>query len=99
MNQEMLWVAPKQGLVGASLLGMNDVVKELVERGGSVRGVTDISYSEIELVQELLDVGEDVWHFEGYRGVFYAVLDKRYCISAINIDVKRLSLSEPASST
>jgi len=97
MNQEMLWVAPKQGLVGASLFGINDVVKELVERGGSVRGVTDISYSEIELVQELLDVGEDVRHFEGYRGVFYAVLDKKYCISAINIDIKCLSLSEPAS--
>jgi hypothetical protein len=52
MNQEMLWVAPKQGLEGASLSGINYVVKELVERGGSMRGVTDISYSEIELVQD-----------------------------------------------
>lgn len=31
------------------------------------------------------------------QGRFYAVFDKMYCISAINIDVRRLSLSEPAS--
>lgn len=79
MNQEMLWVAPKQGLAGASLFGINDVVKGLVERGGSARGVTDISYSEIELVQELLDVGEEVRHFEWYRGVFMPSLTK--CIA------------------
>lgn len=68
--------------------------------GGARRqrlGLTDISYSEIELVQELLDVGEHVRHFEGYRGVLYAVFDKRYCISTINIDIRCLSQSEPAS--
>jgi hypothetical protein len=89
--------APKHGLAGASLVGINDVVRGLVQRGGSVRGVTDISYAEIELAQELLDVSEEVRHFAGYRGMFYAVFDKKYCLSAIKIDIRRLSVNEPAS--
>jgi hypothetical protein len=93
----MVWVAPKEGLTVASLFGINDVVGDLVKKGGRVRGVTDISYSEIRLAQELLDFGEDVRHLNEYRGVFYGVFDRKYCISAINIDIKRISLSEPLS--
>ncbi len=96
-EKEMVWVAPKEGLTVASLFGINDVVGDLVKKGGRVRGVTDISYSEIRLAQELLDFGEDVRHLNEYRGVFYGVFDRKYCISAINIDIKRISLSEPLS--
>jgi sugar-specific transcriptional regulator TrmB len=95
-EKEMVWVSPMTGVVLTSLFGINDALKELIDRGGRVRGVADVSYSGMGLVQELLDIGEEVRHFDGYKGIFYAVFDKKHCISAINIDIKRVSLSEPA---
>ena len=97
IEREFLWIAPKEGLQLASMFGINDVVRELSERGGKTRGITDITYSAMPFVQELLDVGEDVRHAEGYRGVYYAVFDRKHCISAINIDVKHVRLNEDAS--
>ncbi|MGZ4921868.1 MAG: hypothetical protein ACXV3U_06710, partial [Halobacteriota archaeon] len=40
-EKEFLWVAPKEGLLVASMFGVNDIVKELTERGGYTRGITD----------------------------------------------------------
>jgi sugar-specific transcriptional regulator TrmB len=96
MEQEFLWIAPKEGLQLASMFGINDVVSELSERGGKTRGITDITYSVIPFVQEVLDVGEDVRHFDSYQGLYYAVFERKHCISAINIDVKHVRLNEPA---
>ncbi len=96
MEQEFLWIAPKEGLQLASVFGINDVVGELSERGGKTRGITDITHSAIPFVQEVLDVGEDVRHVAGYRGMYYAVFDRKHCISAINIDVKHVRLDEGA---
>jgi sugar-specific transcriptional regulator TrmB len=96
VEQEFLWISPKEGLQLASVFGVNDVVKELTERGGKTRGITDITYSVIPFVQEVLDIGEDVRHLGSYRGVYYAVIDRKHCISAINIDVKHVRLAEPA---
>ena len=96
MEQEFLWIAPKEGLELASMFGINDVVRELSERGGKTRGITDITYSAIPFVQEVLDVGEDVRHFDSYRGLYYGVFDRKHCISAINIEVKHVKLNEPA---
>jgi sugar-specific transcriptional regulator TrmB len=97
IEQEFLWIAPKEGVQLSCLFGINDLVRELSERGGKTRGITDITYSTIPFVQELLDVGEDVRHSEGYRGVYYGVFDRKHCISAINIDVKHVRLNEVAS--
>lgn len=96
IEQEFLWIAPKEGLQLASVFGINDVVRELSERGGKTRGITDITYSSIPFVQEVLDVGEDVRHAAGYRGLYYGVFDSKHCISAINIDVKHVRLNEGA---
>ena len=95
-EKEFLWVAPKEGLLVASMFGVNDIVKELTERGGYTRGITDITYTAIPLVQEVLDIGEDVRHFDDYRGLYYEVFDRKHSISAINIDVKHVRLDEPA---
>ncbi len=96
IEQEFLWIAPKEGLQLASMFGINDVVSELSKRGGKTRGITDITYSVIPFVQEVLDVGEDVRHFDSYQGLYYAVFERKHCISAINIDVKHVRLNEPA---
>jgi len=50
----------------------------------------------IPLVQEVLDIGEDVRHFEGYQGLYFGVFDRKHCVSAINIGVKQVKLDEPA---
>jgi hypothetical protein len=34
-TKEFLWIAPKEGLLLASMFGINDVVNELAERGGT----------------------------------------------------------------
>ncbi|MGZ4911082.1 MAG: TrmB family transcriptional regulator [Halobacteriota archaeon] len=96
LEQEFLWVSPTEGLQVASMFGIHDVIRELSERGGTTRGITDITYSAIPFVQEALDVGEDVRHAEGYRGMFYGVFDRKHCISAINIDIKHVRLNEGA---
>ncbi len=95
-KEGFIWVAPKQALVFASTFGINTIVEELIERGGHARGISDIVYSSIPLVQEVLDIGEEVRHLEGYRGIYYGVFDRQHCISAINIDVKRVTADEPA---
>jgi len=95
-EQEFLWIAPKSALLSASIFGINDVVQELTKRGGTTRGITDITYDTIRLVQEVLDVGEKVHHFDGYRGMFYTVFDRKHCISAININIEHHKPDEPA---
>lgn len=47
-------------------------------------------------MQKVLAAGEDIRHFEGYRGLYFGVFDRKRCISAINLDAKSLKLDEPA---
>ncbi|MDD1720902.1 MAG: hypothetical protein LUP95_02845 [Euryarchaeota archaeon] len=95
-SKEFLWVAPTLALVFASTFGANPTVQELVERGGHSRGVTDVVYSGIPSVQEVLDIGVDVRHFDNYHGLYYGVFDRKHCVSGINLDVKHVRLDEPA---
>ncbi len=94
-QDEFLWVVPESGLVSASLW-FNEAAKGIIQRGGVARGVTDITYSAMPLVQEVMDIGEEVRHLDGYRGAYYGVFDKKHCISAINIDITSHRLDEPA---
>ncbi len=96
-EKEFLWVMRKEGLSVASMFGVNSLVKELTERGGTTRGITDItSRAVIPLVQELLDIGEEVRHFGGFKGLYFGIFDRRHAISAINIDIRHIRLDEPA---
>ncbi len=95
-EEEFLWVAPKEGLEMASSFGINDVVRELCEHGGCIRGITNITGDMSPLVQETLDIGEKVRHFDAYRGTYFGVFDRKHCISAINIDVENVTPETPA---
>ena len=53
-----LFVTPADTIALASLFGISEAAKKLIERGGKVRGITNISYPIIEAVQELLDIGD-----------------------------------------
>ncbi len=96
-EREIVWLAPAAALLVLSRFGITDAVKEFIESGALSRGITDVTYSVMPLVQEVLDNGEDVRHFPHYRGVYFAVCDSRHCLSAINIDIKHVTLDEPAS--
>ena len=97
MEEEWLACVNEIAAVVASLYGINETAKELIDRGGKVRIITDISYPMIELAQQLLDIGEDVRHYDKYQGIMFLVFDRKSSISAINADLKRMSLDEPVS--
>jgi sugar-specific transcriptional regulator TrmB len=96
-KEGFLYVVPANTLVITSLFGINAEAKKFIEGGGSVRGISDISYSDIVPAQEVLEVGEDLRHFDSYGGVFFAVVDRKHCVSAINVDINRIALNEPIS--
>src|SRR5665647_2261541 len=92
-----LYVVPGEMLVIASLFGINAEAKKIVEQGGSIRGISDVRYTDIAPAQEVLDIREDLRHYNNYRGVYFAVVDTRHCVSAINVDINRIGLDEPIS--
>jgi hypothetical protein len=96
-RNEILWFVPPQVLVFAGQFGLTNLSKALIEKGGRVRGITQMSATDLHLVRELLNIGEDVRHVDQYRGEFMLVVDRRESISSIpqqNIDVRDLTLSE-----
>jgi hypothetical protein len=80
----------------ASAYGLNEREKMFIQKGGLVRGVTDISYSYIDAVRERLDIGEETRHYGQYEGVIFLVGDKRESISSISIDPELLLFDGPA---
>jgi sugar-specific transcriptional regulator TrmB len=92
-----VFVVPAEMLFITVLFGLNEVVKKAIERGVSVRGISDISYADIASAQAFLDVGNDLRHYDNYGGLYFAVVDNKHCVSAINVDIKRISLNEPIS--
>ena len=92
-----VYVVPAETLVITSLFGINAEAKKLKELGGYAKGITDIAYADIAPAQEVLDIGEDLRHYPHYGGIYFAVVDKKHCVSAINVDIKRISLNEPIS--
>jgi len=97
LEKELLFAVPGSWVVAVSRFGVTEAAKKFIERGGHVRGMCDVTYSIIEPVQELLDIGVDVHHFSQYRGIYFGVMDRKFCLSAINADIKRISLDESLS--
>jgi sugar-specific transcriptional regulator TrmB len=94
-ENEVILVSPEEVIAVASLFGILDEIAKLIERGASFRMLTDVSYSAIEFVKEALGIGEEVRHLDGYRGVYFAVLDRKTCLHGINLNIKHLSLTQP----
>ena len=92
-----LYVVPGEMLAIASLFGINAEAKKIVEQGGSIRGISDVRYTDIAPAQEVLDIPEDLRHYDNYRGLYFAVVDRMHCVSAINVDINRIGLDEPIS--
>lgn len=94
-ENEVIWLAPRPTLVYASRFGMIETFKMLIQSGVSVRGISDLSHLYIDTVRELLDVGQNVRHFEKYQGIFMVVGDKRKSMSSISVDAENLSIDDP----
>ena len=96
-KNEIIWLLPPQMLVFAGQFGLTNKSKVLIEKGGRVRGITQISETDLRVVRELLDIGEDVRHVDQYRGEFMVVVDKTECISSIpqqSVNIGDLSLDD-----
>jgi len=69
--------------------------KKFIDRGGTIRFITDITYPYVESIQQHLDMGMEVRHFDKYTGIMFLLFDKKISMTAINTDLKRVSLNEP----
>jgi hypothetical protein len=65
------------------LFGINDAAAALIQRGGKVRTLVDISYPIIDNVQELLHIGEEVRHTDQH-GVMFVVYDRKQSMTNMN---------------
>ncbi|MGZ4921635.1 MAG: hypothetical protein ACXV3U_05505 [Halobacteriota archaeon] len=63
--------------------------------GGACKTIFDIPYSMIDVVREMTEIGEEVRHYGPYSGVFFALIDRKICFHAINVDMKNISLNQP----
>jgi hypothetical protein len=96
-KNEIIWLLPPQMLAFAGQFGLTNKSKVLIEKGGRVKGITQISETDLRVVRELLDIGEDVRHVDEYRGEFMVVVDKTECISSIpqqSVNIGDLSLDD-----
>jgi sugar-specific transcriptional regulator TrmB len=95
-QDEWLIATPAFLTVVASLFRVNEAAQDFINRGGKVRVIVDISYQVIQPVQEMMAIGEEVRHIDRH-GITFVVFDRKTSISAINAEVKRISLNEPVS--
>jgi len=93
-EKEWFAVVPAILTVFSSLYFVEDD-KKFIDRGGTIRFITDITHPYIEVVQQHLDMGMEVRHFDKYTGIIFCVFDKKISITAINTDLKHVSLNEP----
>lgn len=94
-KNEIIWLLPPEMLIFAAQYGLTDKAKMLIEKGGHVQGITQISDTYGDVVRELVDIGEKVRHVDQYQGTFMLVGDKKESISSINRNVEDLSLDDP----
>ncbi|MGB9371222.1 MAG: hypothetical protein WCB79_04740 [Halobacteriota archaeon] len=94
-EKEILWLLPPAMLIFSGQFSLTEKSKMLIEKGGRIRGITEISAPYFDVVREHLNIGEDVRLIDQYQGAFMLVGDKKESISSINVNVEDLSLDDP----
>ncbi len=91
-QEEVTWLIPPSLI---PLLEYYDFVAESItpflQKGGVSRGITPLSYANVEAIQGSLSRGEDVRHSDEPHELFMFVGDRRYSISAVNVGVKKFT--------
>jgi hypothetical protein len=93
-KNEIVWLVPPEMLVFSAQFGLTEKCKKLIENGGRVRGITQITNVYRDVIQQLLDIGEEIRHVDNYQGAFMVVGDKKESISSIYLDLEELSLDD-----
>jgi hypothetical protein len=93
-ENEVVWLVPRPSLAYALQYNIIENSKVLTQSGVRIRGIVDFSYPYINIIQKLLDAGQDVRYYDKYQGIFMVVADKK-SISSMSIDVERLSTNTP----
>ncbi|MGZ7121767.1 MAG: TrmB family transcriptional regulator [Halobacteriota archaeon] len=90
-----VFVIPEDMVIISSQFGINAEAEQLLKSGKYARGITDITHRVLKSAHELVDIGEDIRHLAGYQGILFAVVDNSISVSAINVNIRRISLGEP----
>lgn len=93
-KNEIVWLVPPEMLVFSAQFGLTEKCKTLIENGGRVRGITQITNVYRDVIQQLLDIGEEIRHVDRYQGAFMVVGDKKESVSSIYLDLEELSLDD-----
>jgi hypothetical protein len=93
-KNEIVWLLPPEMLIFSTQFGMADKCKTLIENGGRVRGITQITGTFRGVIQQRVDYGEEIRHVDRYQGSFMLVGDKKESISSIYLDLEELSLDD-----
>jgi sugar-specific transcriptional regulator TrmB len=96
IEKEWLLAVPGIFLIIASMYVVEED-KKLIDRGANIRVIADITYPYIESAQQHLDIGVDMHHYDQYQGILFGVFDRKISASAINVDIRRVSLDTPLS--
>ena len=98
LKEEFFGVVTGNTVVIASLFGLNPLTQAFIEQGGRCRLlITNVSYSEIQATQELIDIGAEVRYLGGETAIFI-VFDKKASISGIHWELDSVSLDQPVTS-
>jgi len=61
-DNEVVWLAPRLSLVFTLQYSIIEKSKVCIESGVCVRGIVDFSCADIDILQKLLDAGQDAHH-------------------------------------
>jgi hypothetical protein len=93
-TNEIVWLLPPEMLIFSAQFGIAEKCKTLIENGGRVRGITQITDTYHDIIQQRVDYGEEIRHVDRYQGSFMLVGDKKESISSIYLDLEELSLDD-----
>jgi hypothetical protein len=93
-TNEIVWLLPPEMLIFSDQFSITEKCKTLIENGGRVRGITQITGIYRDVIQKRIDYGEEIRHVDSYQGAFMLVGDKKESISAIYLDLEELSLDD-----
>ncbi len=85
-QEEFVWIINQAGFRFGAAYGLVEAQRQLIGRRARCRGITDISFGLIENVREHMDVGVEMRHFEGYRGGYYGIFDRKHSFTSIDIE-------------
>ncbi len=66
-----------------------------MQNGGTLRGITTVSPTNVEETRMRLSMGEDLRHSDPHYEFFMIVGDRQQSLSAINIGVQEYALDTP----